>query len=156
MRDRQTQIQMLLHQFIYQFPLPATHWIKSISCKPVSKAMVSFWVAVFNMDLQNLKCPSLISCSNIFFFSSFQELKLSSDYLFLLRAQSIFDLVSESWKDNEKVCEGYRRSPLFCANIDKKDPGRARQNSLATEGTNFTKPGAQNKVDPCMAILGRA
>ena len=32
-------------------------------------------------------------------------------------------------------------------NIVKKDPGRARQNSLATEGTNFTKPGARNKVD---------
>ena len=29
----------------------------------------------------------------------------------------------------------------------KKDPGRARQNSLATAGTNFTKPGAQNKGD---------
>ena len=27
--------------------------------------------------------------------------------------------------------------------------GRARQNSLATEGTNFTKPGAHNKVDLC-------
>ena len=41
-------------------------------------------------------------------------------------------------------------SPLFCANIVKKDPGRARQNSLATAGINFTKPGAQNKVDPCI------
>ena len=34
-------------------------------------------------------------------------------------------------------------------NIVKKDPGRARQNSLATAGTNFTKPGAQNKGDLC-------
>ena len=42
-----------------------------------------------------------------------------------------------------------QRSPLFCANIVKKDPGRARQNSLATAGTNFTKPGAQNKGDLC-------
>ena len=33
-------------------------------------------------------------------------------------------------------------------NIVKKDPGRAKQNSLATAVTNFTKPGAQNKVDP--------
>ena len=32
----------------------------------------------------------------------------------------------------------------------KKDPGRVRQNSLATTGTNFTKPGAQNKVYPCI------
>ena len=31
----------------------------------------------------------------------------------------------------------------------KKDPGRARQNSLATAGTNFTKPGVQNKGDLC-------
>ena len=31
----------------------------------------------------------------------------------------------------------------------KKDLGRARQNRLATAGTNFTKSGAQNKVDPC-------
>ena len=40
-----------------------------------------------------------------------------------------------------------QRSPLFCAKhtVVKKDPGRARQNSLATAGTNFTKPGAQNK-----------
>ena len=42
-----------------------------------------------------------------------------------------------------------QRSPLFCANIVKKDPGRARQNSLATAGTNFTKSGAQNKGDLC-------
>ena len=40
-------------------------------------------------------------------------------------------------------------SPLFCANIVKKDPGRARQNSLATAGTNFTKPEAQKKGDLC-------
>ena len=45
-----------------------------------------------------------------------------------------------------------QRSPLFCANIVKKDPGRARQNSLATAGTNFTKPGAQNKGDLCSCI----
>ena len=38
----------------------------------------------------------------------------------------------------------------FCANIVKKDPGRARQNSVATAGTNFTKPGAQNKGDLCI------
>ena len=42
-----------------------------------------------------------------------------------------------------------QRSPLFCANIVKKDPGRVRQNSLATAGTNFTKAGAQNKGDLC-------
>ena len=34
-------------------------------------------------------------------------------------------------------------------NTFKKDPGRARQSSLATAGTNFTKPGAQNKGDLC-------
>ena len=32
----------------------------------------------------------------------------------------------------------------------KKDPGRARQKSLATAGTNSTKPGAQNKVNLCI------
>ena len=30
--------------------------------------------------------------------------------------------------------DNLQRSPLFCANIVKKDPGRARQNSLATAG----------------------
>ena len=50
----------------------------------------------------------------------------------------------------------YRVRLHFAQSTFKKDPGRARWNSLATEGTNFTKPGAQNKVDPCMAILGRA
>ena len=30
-----------------------------------------------------------------------------------------------------------------------KDPGRARQNSVATAVTNFTKPEAQNKGDLC-------
>ena len=44
-----------------------------------------------------------------------------------------------------------QRSPLFCANTFKKDPGRARQTSLATAGTNFTKPGAHNKGDLCTA-----
>ena len=42
-----------------------------------------------------------------------------------------------------------QRSTLFCANIVKKDPGRAKQNSLVTAHTNFTKPGAQNKGDLC-------
>ena len=36
---------------------------------------------------------------------------------------------------------------FICAKIVKKDPGRANQNSLATAETNFTKPGAHNKVD---------
>ena len=45
----------------------------------------------------------------------------------------------------------YYRGLLYSAqNIVKKDPGRARQNSLATAGTNFTKPGAQNKGDLCI------
>ena len=46
------------------------------------------------------------------------------------------------------------RGLLYCAqNIVKKDPGRAWQNSLATAGTNFTKPGAQNKGDLCIFML---
>ena len=47
------------------------------------------------------------------------------------------------------LCPWYliQRSPLFCANIFKKDPGRARQNSLATAVTNFFKTGAQNRVE---------
>ena len=36
------------------------------------------------------------------------------------------------------------------SNLAMQHPGRARQNSLATAGTNFTKPGAQNKGDLCM------
>ena len=43
----------------------------------------------------------------------------------------------------------YRGLLYSAQNIVKKDPGRARQSSLATEGTNFTKPGAQNKEDLC-------
>ena len=35
----------------------------------------------------------------------------------------------------------------------ENEPGRARQNSLATAGTNLVKPGAQNKVDPCTTNL---
>ena len=45
--------------------------------------------------------------------------------------------------------QNLQRSPLFCANLVKRDPGRARQKSLATAGTNFTKPGAHTKVDLC-------
>ena len=40
------------------------------------------------------------------------------------------------------------RGLLYSAQV-KKDPGRARQNSPATAGTNFTKPGAHNKGDLC-------
>ena len=41
----------------------------------------------------------------------------------------------------------YRGFLCPAQNIIKKDPGRARKNSLATAGPNFTKPGAQNKGD---------
>ena len=34
-----------------------------------------------------------------------------------------------------------------------RDQGRARQTSLATAGTNFTKPGAHNKGDLCTTFL---
>ena len=34
----------------------------------------------------------------------------------------------------------------------KKDPSRAKQNSLATAGTNLAKPGAQNQGDLCMKL----
>ena len=34
------------------------------------------------------------------------------------------------------------------------DPGMARQNSLASAGANFTKPGAHNKVYLCMSAIG--
>ena len=43
----------------------------------------------------------------------------------------------------------------MCANTFKKDPGRARRNILATAGTNFTKPGAQNKGDLCRSVVKR-
>ena len=43
-----------------------------------------------------------------------------------------------------------KRSTLFCASIFKKDPGRAKQNSLAAAGTKFPKPGAHKKVDLCV------
>ena len=38
----------------------------------------------------------------------------------------------------------------FGHGVVKKDPGRASRNSLSTAGTNFTKPGAQNKGDLCI------
>ena len=47
----------------------------------------------------------------------------------------------------------YRGLLYSAQNIVKKDPGRARQNSLATAQTNFTKPGAQNKGDLCILTL---
>ena len=53
------------------------------------------------------------------------------------------------------ITNSLQRSPLFCANIVKKDPGRARQKSLTTAGTNFTKPGAQNKGDLCILCFGQ-
>ena len=46
----------------------------------------------------------------------------------------------------------YRGLLYSAQNIVKKEPGRACQNSLATAGTNFTKPGAQNKGDLCTTI----
>ena len=47
------------------------------------------------------------------------------------------------------VPKNLQSSTQFCANIVKKDPGRARQNSQGTTGTRFTKPEAQNKGDLC-------
>ena len=49
-----------------------------------------------------------------------------------------------------KYIKFYRAQLYSAQSTFKKDPGRARQNSLATAGTNFTKPGAQNKGDLCM------
>ena len=54
-------------------------------------------------------------------------------------------------KANTGLRQNIQRFPLFYANIVKKDPGLARQNSLATAGANFTKPGAQNKVNLCIS-----
>ena len=47
-------------------------------------------------------------------------------------------------------CIIYRTWLYSAQDTLKKDPGRVRQNSLDTAGTDFTKPGAQNKVDRCM------
>ena len=44
----------------------------------------------------------------------------------------------------------YRGRLYSAQSILKKDPGRTRQKSLATAGTNFTKPGVHDKVDLCM------
>ena len=43
----------------------------------------------------------------------------------------------------------YRGLLYSVQSIVKKDPGMTLQDSLATAGTNFTKPGAQNKGDLC-------
>ena len=45
----------------------------------------------------------------------------------------------------------YRGLLYSAQNIVKKDLGRAKQKSLATAVTNFTKPRAQNKGDLCNA-----
>ena len=42
------------------------------------------------------------------------------------------------------LLQKYRGLLYSAQNIAKKDPGRAKQKSLATAGANFTKPGAQN------------
>ena len=54
-------------------------------------------------------------------------------------------------RDRRRPREQLRRPPphYSAQSTFKKDPGRARQNSLATVGTNFTKPGAHNKGDFC-------
>ena len=52
-----------------------------------------------------------------------------------------------------KQFELYRGLLYSAPDIVKKDPGRAKQKSLATAVTNFTKPGAQNKGDLCTACL---
>ena len=44
----------------------------------------------------------------------------------------------------------YRGLIYSVQDILKKDPGRAQLKSLATAVANFTKPGAQNKGDPCI------
>ena len=44
----------------------------------------------------------------------------------------------------------YRGRLYVAQNTTKHYPGTARQNSLATAGTNLTKPGAQKKVDLCI------
>ena len=79
------------------------------------------WAAMYYMAIQDLVQKNswlLIPLStspypyfSFKYFSSliFQELKLSSDYLFLLRAQSIFDLVSHRvWKRNEMCLSWFK------------------------------------------------
>ena len=53
--------------------------------------------------------------------------------------------------ENPIICwiTHYRGLLYSAHDIVKKDPGRAEQHTLATAVTNFTKPEAQNKVDPC-------
>ena len=54
---------------------------------------------------------------------------------------------------SKKGWERTERGLLYSTqNIVKKDPGRARQNSLATARANFTKPGAHNKGDLCIPL----
>ena len=57
---------------------------------------------------------------------------------------------SQPRSNHKEVPSRYRARLYSVQNTFKKDPGRTRQNSLATAGTHFTKPGAQNKVDPCI------
>ena len=55
------------------------------------------------------------------------------------------------FKCNKVSIQFHYRGRLYPAqNTTKHYPGRAGQNSLATAGTNFTKPGAQHKVDLCI------
>ena len=50
-----------------------------------------------------------------------------------------------------KQMEVYRAQLYSAQSTFKKNPGSAGQKSLATARTNFTKPGAQNKSDPCIS-----
>ena len=56
-----------------------------------------------------------------------------------------------NWKESWILNSYYRGAHNRVQNIVQKDPGRARPNSLATAGTNFTKLGVQKKADPLYA-----
>ena len=51
-----------------------------------------------------------------------------------------------------EVLKPYRGRLYSAQDTFKRDQGRAGQNSLATAGTKFTKPGAHNKGDLCTHI----
>ena len=54
------------------------------------------------------------------------------------------------------LLQKYRGLLYSAQNIAKKDPGRARQSSVATAVTNFTKPGAHNKGDLCTSLCDKS
>ena len=126
----------------------------SISFPSVSSRTVTCppsWVRRFwKLVNPSWKCSGTGACSRPMNVS----LSLGSSSLYLSNLAKYLSCNANwnlfTWMHNWKSTTMYRGRLYFAQSLVKKDPRRTRQNSLATAGTNFTKPGAQNKGDLCI------